>query len=35
MIKEITIVLILAVAFALIGGIAEYKYDLIHQLLNK
>ena len=35
MIKEIIIVLILAVVFAGLGGVAEYQYDIIHQLLNK
>tara|TARA_R110000824_G_scaffold8353_6_gene37782 strand:- start:1153 stop:1260 length:108 start_codon:yes stop_codon:yes gene_type:complete len=34
MIKEITIVLILALVFAVIGAVAEYKYDLILNYLN-
>jgi|TARA_R110000751_G_scaffold100422_1_gene194382 hypothetical protein len=35
MFKEITIAIILAMVFAVIGGVAEYRYDLIHQFLNK
>lgn len=35
MIKEITIVLILALTFAVLGGVAEYKYDLIEIILDK
>lgn len=34
MIKEITIVLILSFAFAVIGAVAEYKYNLIFNYLN-
>ncbi len=35
MIKEIIIALILALFFAVLGGVAEYQYDIINQLLNK
>jgi hypothetical protein len=35
MIKEIIIALILAVVFAVLGGVAEHQYNIIHQLLNK
>jgi hypothetical protein len=34
MIKEITIAIILAMVFAVIGGIAEYRYDLILNYLK-
>ena len=35
MFKEITVVIILALAFAVLGGVAEYKYDLIEIILDK
>jgi len=34
MIKEIAVALILALTFAVIGAVAEYKYDLILNYLN-
>ena len=34
MIKEITIVIVLALLFAVLGGVAEYKYDLIKIILD-
>ena len=35
MVKEIIIVLILALTFAVLGGVAEYKYDWIEIILDK
>ena len=35
MIKEITIVLILAVVFILIGAVVEHKYEIISDFFEK